>query len=187
MEITKNTHPSAIFSFSPSESDPSLEEMMALDTTLRRCLAVRPSSSSTTFFFFLESLGSRCLRGFLPRRRSLRSPSSSSESPVFFRDLHGNRLMTALHPAFRITSLVWLHFCLNSTQRKDARICWTTKLQLKYIHVEIFHVSLHLTHGATHNKDWICCRLCMTNIMLPLKGNQSEEAWQALSVGFLYF
>lgn len=56
-----NTYaPTSIFSFSPSESDPSLDDITALDTILRLCFAVRPSSSSFIFFlpFPLGSLGS---------------------------------------------------------------------------------------------------------------------------------
>ena len=63
-----NTYrPTSILSFSPSESDPSLDDMMALDTILRLCLAVRPSSSSGTFLrplpsFFLRGLRSLSLK-----------------------------------------------------------------------------------------------------------------------------
>ena len=60
--------PSSILSFSPSESEPSLDDMIALETIFLLCLAVRPSSSSGTFFlrcfvsFFLRGLRSRSLK-----------------------------------------------------------------------------------------------------------------------------
>ena len=45
---------SDIFNLSASESESSSDEvMMALDLTLRRCLALRCASGSTSFFFLL--------------------------------------------------------------------------------------------------------------------------------------
>ena len=80
-----DTYMSAIFSLllPPSESDPSLEEMIALETTFLRCLAVSPSSSILDFFF----------RSFFLRFLERGSPLSSSESsppptpPLSFLDL----------------------------------------------------------------------------------------------------